>query len=225
LWVVRLGVRVNAVAGEPAKLKRRDVLAGLAAGMAGAVAVPAGAATEHGPQAAGKTPSSAAAADQAVPRLLDDHRRAMLAGLADEILPGARAARVDDLLDRVLAVESAAAQRRFLNALGAFDREARDRYGKGWTEISRAQQTEILREASTLASARPAPPSWTRGQPVERPPQPPASPATLRDHFEHLKDWIQRAYYTTAAGMEELGFSRVAFSSFPGCTHPGDDHR
>jgi hypothetical protein len=206
------------------KLKRRDVLASLAAGMAGAVAVPTGATTEAGPQAAGKT-ASPTAADQAVPRLLDNHRRTMLAGLADEILPGARAARVDDLLDRVLAVEPAAAQRRFLNALGAFDRAARDRHGKGWTEISRAQQTEILRQASTMASARPTPAPWTRGQPVERPRQPPAPPANFRDHFDHLKGWIQRAYYTTAGGTEELGFAGVAFPSFPGCTHQGDDHR
>lgn len=213
------------MAGRPAKLKRRDVLASLAAGMAGAVA-PRSATAEPGLQTgAAATAGGARAADQAVPRLLDDHRRAMLAGLADEILPGAGAARVADLLDRVLAVEPAAARRRFLNALGAFEREARDRHGRGWTEISRAQQTEILREASTQASARSPSPPWTRGQPVERPPQPPAPPANLRDHFDHLKDWIQRAYSTTAVGLKELGFTGMVFPAFPGCTRPGDDQR
>jgi hypothetical protein len=133
---------------------------------------------------------------------------------------------VADLLDRVLAVEPAGAQRRFLNAIGAFDREARDRHGKGWTEITAADQVAILRAASTLASARPPAPPWRRGQPVERPASPPSPPANLRDHFDHLKDWIQRAYFTTAPGMQELGFNgRMAFPAFPGCTHSGGDHR
>jgi hypothetical protein len=162
---------------------------------------------------------------QVVPRLLDDHRRAMLDGLGDQIVPGARAAGVSDLLDRVLAVEPAAAQRRFLNALGAFERDARERHGKGWMEISGAQQVEILRGASTQASARPASPAWTRGQPVERPAGPAVPPANLRDHFDHLKDWVQRAYFTTAPGMKDFGFNGdEAFEGFPGCAHTGDVH-
>lgn len=203
-------------------MQRREMLKGLAAGVVGAVAAPGVAAAEAQSQAQ----APAGAPEQSLPRLLDDARRAMLAGLADQILPGARDAGVADLLDRVLAVEPAAAQRRFLNVLGAFERESRDRHGKGWTEITEAQQLDILRAASTLASARKPVAAWTRGQPVDRPSGPPAPPANLRDHFDHLKDWIQRAYATTPAGMKELGFTgRMAFPSFPGCTHPGTDHR
>jgi hypothetical protein len=207
---------------EPTKtMRRRDVLTGLAAGVAGAVVMPGVAAHTHEadaslPQAATGSPASA---DQAMPRLLDDHRLAMLDGLADQLVPGARAAGVANLLDRVLAVEPATAQRRFLNALGAFERDARDRHGKGWMEVTAAQQLEILRAASAQASARPAPPAWTRGQPIERP-EPPTTPANLRDHLDHLKDWVQRAYFTTAAGMKEFGFTGdTAFESFPGCPH------
>src|SRR5262245_11242179 len=100
-------------------IRRRDLLTGLAAGVAGAVAVPdLGAHTTDMAQAQTRpSPSPVTAA----PRLLDDHRHAMLDGIAERILPGARTARVADLLDRVLAVEPASAQRRFLNALGAFD--------------------------------------------------------------------------------------------------------
>jgi hypothetical protein len=216
---------VSAVAGTSTKVRRRDVLASLAAGVAGAMSAPELAARQHELQATQPAPPAAAAADRTFPRLLDDHRRAMLAGLADLILPGARAAGVADLLDRVLAVEPPQAQRPFLNALGAFDREARARHARAWTEISAAQQIEILRAASTLAPSRPATPAWTRGQPIERA-SPPAPPANLRDQFDHLKDWIQRAYHTTAAGMKELGFTgQVAFRDYPGCTHPGSEHR
>lgn len=209
------------------KVGRRDVLATLAAGVAGAVAAPSVTAQEsHAhPAATQATGAQTAAPDQSAPRFLDEHRRRMLDGLAERIVPGSRASGVPDLLDRVLAVEPAQAQRRFLNALGAFDREARDRHAKGWIELTEAQQVEIVRAASTLASARPVTPGWKRGDPIDRPAQP-NPPANLRDHFEHLRDWIQRAYYTTAAGMKELGFTgRMAFPSFPGCQHPGNDHR
>jgi len=216
------------VPDNPQKLRRRDMLATLAAGVAGAVAAPGIAAQEsHAHQ--GATPDAAAQAgapDQNAPRILDEHRRKMLDDLAERLVPGSRAAGVTELLDRVVAVEPAQAQRRFLNALGAFDREARDRHAKSWLELADAQQVEILRAASTLPSSRKPAPGWKRGDPVERPAGPPAPPANLRDHFDHLRDWVQRAYFTTAAGMKELGFTgRMAFPAFPGCPHPGNDHR
>lgn len=212
---------------DPVKLRRRDVLTGLAAGLTGAVVAPdvaaaASAIDATAPQAA---PVSQPSPAQVVPRLLDDHHRAMLDDVADEIMPGARAAGVGSLIDRVLAVEPATVQGRFRNALGALEREARDRHGRGWMEISGAQQTEILRAAATQASARPVVPPWTRGQPIEQPDAPRDPPANLRDHFDHIKDWVQRAYLTTPQGMKEFGFTPdVAFESFPGCTHKGDTH-
>lgn len=205
-------------------MKRREVLTRLAAGAAGAMAAPAAKAIGQAPSPPDRT-AQAQATSTPLPRLLDDHRLAMLAGLADQILPGSRAAGVPALVDRVMAVEPFQAQRRFLNALGAFEREARDRHGLGWMEITEAQQVEILRTASTLASGRPAPPPWTRGQPIDRPNPSPEAPASFRDHFDHLKDVVQRAYATTEAGAKDLGFSgRMAFTAFPGCPHAGTDH-
>ena len=211
-----------------AQMKRREMLTSLAAGLTGAMAAKGIAAQESHAHlgAAPDAPAQAVAPDQSMPRILDEHRRKMLDDLAERLVPGSRAAGVPDLLDRVVAVEPAQAQRRFLNALGAFDREARDRHAKGWLELVDAQQVEILRAASTLAPSRPPAPGWKRGDPVERPASPPAPPANLRDHFDHLRDWVQRAYFTTAAGMKELGFTgRMAFPAFPGCPHPGNDHR
>lgn len=208
-------------------MRRRDLLTSLAAGVAGAVVSPGLTTHSHASEDAPPqtTAKPAPAATPPPSRLLDNHRRDMLAGLADRILPGTRAAGVASLLDRVLAVEPLSVQRRFLNALGAFEREARDRHAKGWAEITGAEQVEILRTASTQASARPVSPGWTRGQPIERPAATDEVPANLRDHFDHLKDWVQRAYFTTAAGMKEYGFTgATAFESFPGCPHPGNVH-
>lgn len=212
------------MADKSARIPRRDALATLAAGVAGAVAAPGVVARQHDGHEAPAAPAQAATDTQSGPRLLDEHRRRMLDGLAEQLVPGSRAAGVPDLLDRVMAVESSQAQRRFLNALGAFDREARDRHAKGWLEISADQQLEILRAASTRAPSRSPAPGWKRGEPVDRPAAP-SVPANLRDHFDHLRDWIQRAYFTTAAGMKELGFTgRMAFPAFPGCPHPGNNH-
>ena len=213
----------------PKVIRRRDLLTGLAAGVAGAVVAPDLSAHTH-THAVESEASQAARTSQpapapVLPRFLDDNRRAMLIGIAEQIMPGARAAGVGALLDRVLAVESASAQGRFRNALFAFDHEARARHGKGWMEITGAQQTEILRAASTQASAKPVSPPWTPGQPIDVPDGPPDPPANLRDHFDHLKDWVQRAYLTTPVGMKEYGFTAdMAFERFPGCTHKGDTH-
>ena len=202
-----------------ARIGRRDVLQSLATGLAAAVATPGAAALEPATQDSGGQQGQ-------FPRLLDDHRLLILTRLADQLVPGSGAAGVAELLDRVMAVEPMEDQRRFLSALGAFEREARDRHARGWLEIDESQQQEILRAASTLPPARPMPPPWTKGQPLALEPSGPPPPANLRDHFDRLRDLVAHAYYATEPGMKELGFTgRMAWPSLPGCTHPGDDHR
>jgi hypothetical protein len=170
---------------------------------------------------------SAEARDESYPGILDDHGRALLARLAEQMVPGSEGAGVVDLLDRVMAAEPMEDRRRFLNALGAFEREARLRHGQGWLELDQRVQQEILAAASTLAPSRPDRSPWTKGQPIEI--EPPEleddRPANLRDHFDRLRNGIARAYYATEPGMKELGFTgRMAWSSLPGCAHPGSDH-
>jgi hypothetical protein len=201
-----------------ARIGRRDVLQSLATGLAGAVATPQAGTLERATQLP--------AGREDLPRLLDDHRRAMLARLAEQIVPGSGSAGVADLLDRVMAVEPREDQTRFLSALGAFDREARDRHARGWLEIDESQQQEILRAASTLPPGAPQPRPWSKGQPLDPEPEGTPPPANLRDHFDRLRDLVARAYYATEPGMKELGWAgRMAWPSPPGCTHPGEDHR
>jgi hypothetical protein len=43
---------------------------------------------------------------------------------------------------------------------------------------------------------------------------------TIRDHFELLKGWIAGAYYSSEAGMRELGWTgTVIHERFVGCEH------
>lgn len=44
----------------------------------------------------------------------------------------------------------------------------------------------------------------------------------LRDYFDHLKDWISMAYYSSEPGMKELGWTGDNFfATFTGCNHAG----
>jgi hypothetical protein len=44
---------------------------------------------------------------------------------------------------------------------------------------------------------------------------------TLRDHFDRIKGWVVDAYYSSEAGLKELGYSgQMFFPDFPNCTHP-----
>ena len=114
-------------------------------------------------------------------------------------MPGSTTARVGPFLDQLLAVESAANQRDFLGALGAFDMAAIAKHGKAWAGITAAQQDALIREASTADTA-----------------------VAMRNHFEILKTWIAGAYYSSEHGMRELGWDGNAFhQELPGCTHPG----
>jgi len=141
-----------------------------------------------------------AAVTAAAPVFLDDHQARTLQALAEAIVPGSTGARVGAFIDQLLAVDSAANQRAFLGALGAFDMLAINRHGKAWLGITSSQQDALLREAST-------------GD---------VTLLALRGHFQNLKDWIVGAYYSSEIGMRELGWDgNVVHAELPGCTHPG----
>lgn len=141
-----------------------------------------------------------AAAAAAVPAFLDSHQSKTLEVLAEAIVPGSTAARVAPFIDQLLAVDSGANQRAFVGALGAFDMAAIRRHSKSWIGITASQQDALLREASTADTKTSA----------------------FGGHFQHLKDWIAGAYYSSEIGMRELGWDgNVVHSELPGCTHPG----
>src|SRR5207248_1517452 len=80
---------------------------------------------------------------------------------------------------------------------------ARGRFGQPFKSLSEARQNEVLSAAS---SGKPGREEWiwTPGTIVKQPePGPPKT--TPRDHFDNLKQWIAGAYYSSEAGMKELG--------------------
>jgi Gluconate 2-dehydrogenase subunit 3 len=208
---------------EPAGVGRRQVLQGLLAG-AGA-AIP-GATLAHPMAARAASPaavSAAAAAAHAAdwkPQFLDAHQLATVQALCERIVPGSLAARSDRFIDALLAVDSVQNKQRFLSAMGAMEADARQRFSKPFKSLTEAQQNEVLTAA---AAGKPGIEDWvwTPGT-IMRQPEPGPAKTTPRDHFDNLKSWIVGAYYSSEAGLKELGSTgQQFFASFPDCDHPG----
>jgi hypothetical protein len=208
-------------------VERRTVLRTLAGGIAGTVVssnTPVSAHTPHDSHDQSSMPAQGTASP-AARRFLDDHQRQTLASVADLLVPGAVAAGAVDLIDRVLAVESMPRQREFLNALGAFEREARESNSARWIDLDEPARVVILERASSGLESQPLPPPWTKGEPIVFT-EPKAAAATLRDHFTRLRMMVAKAYFATEAGMRELGWmGRTGWTELPGCTHDDPAHR
>jgi hypothetical protein len=172
------------------------VLQSLAAG-AGVAAFSSRASAAHVHQAAAAAPAvpgTPATADSA--RLfLDQHAFDTLTMLSEQIVPGSRATKVPEFLDRLLAVESIDTQKRFTQALGAFEREAREAHGQPWKALTAEQATTLLTKIST---------------------QPDSD--TSRHAFDDIKGAVAETYYSTEVGMKELGWNgSIAFAPPAAC--------
>ena len=138
------------------------------------------------------------------PSFLDRHQSETLDVLGERIIPGSSEAQVNRFIDLLLSVDTQEAQTKFLASLSAFEAESLKRFSHPYKEVPENQQNEILESASTMKPADAA-----EGQ-LQR--------ATMRDHFENIKNWIVGAYYSSEIGMKELGWTgQVIFPGFPGC--------
>ena len=208
----------------PAGIGRRAVLQSLLTGVGATVAVPM-VSDAHPMQQHLANQKKVARADKKAaaaaykPEFLDPHQYATLEAVAERIVPGSTKARVAPFIDQLLAVDTTTSQRSFLGAMGAFEMQAIEKFGKPWKALTAAEQDELLTIASTTerglkvtvpaASGRP---EVTEGR------------ASLYDHFANLRGWISGAYYSSEIGMRELGWTgEMFFAELPGCTH-ADGH-
>jgi hypothetical protein len=179
---------VNADSGEGPlrhfRVGRRVVLQSLVAG-AGAVVFASRVPAAHVHHAV-TAPEAAAAAIGADSTLLflDRHAFDTLALLSEQIVPGARAVEVPEFLDRLLAVESTETQKQFIQALGAFEHEAREAHGVSWKALTESQATALLTKISTLPDSDPT-----------------------RKAFDGIKSAVSETYFSSEAGMKELGWN------------------
>ncbi len=120
--------------------------------------------------------------------------------------PGARAARVNEHIDRVLGDQTAKIQQDFLEGLRWVDEESRRRFGSTFLEATVEQQINLL----TLVS---------KPGPVEAELQP------GRRFFGDIRRRTVFAYYTSKMGiLEELDYKgKTPLPEWIGCIHP--EHR
>ena len=120
-----------------------------------------------------------------------------LVAVGERIVPGSAAALCNRFIDLLMTVESDPNRRQLLDALAAFDREARSRYSGNYRELPRDQQDAILLSGSTGKEG-------------------------LHSHFATVKGWMTDVYWSSKTGLQELGWSgRMAWESYPACEHAG----
>jgi hypothetical protein len=145
-------------------------------------------------------------------RVLDPHQDATVVALTDIILPatdtpGAKAARVNQFIDLLLAEWSEAEERdRFLAGLAAIDARAREMFGKDFVDGTPGDQTKLLTVLDNEAAQWNAKPRATRG------PEP----------FYRRMKWLTLfGYYTSQVGAEQEAHFAIIPGRFVPCA-PAD---
>ena len=199
---------------ESGRLTRREIVRRMLAGVGAGAAWPLVAAShpiyEHLTNGAVFEEAERLGAADWKPLFLSAQQNDTLESIAEAIVPESRKAHVNRFIDLLLSVDTENHKKGFVDALSAFEAEAQKRFGKGFPSLDAGQQTALL----TDAAARPATNEDLPGSDGKR-------NGGLHEHFENLKGWISGAYYSSEAGMRELGWTGdYAFDKFPGCEHP-----
>ncbi len=148
------------------------------------------------------------------PLFLNAHQDETLRALSESIVPGSLKAQVNRFIDLLLSVETPKHQQNLVESLSAFETESQKRFGKIFPSLEASQKDRLLKDASTNPTDKNLS-ERTAGE----------KNGALHDHFENLKGWISGAYYSSEAGMRELGWTgEYVFESFPGCQHPEGHH-
>jgi hypothetical protein len=146
------------------------------------------------------------------PLFLTAQQNETLSALSESIVPGSMKAQVNRFIDLLLSVDKPGHQRMLVESLAAFETESQKRFGKQFPSLDSSEKNMLL----TGASAQSSESSEANTEDTR---------SALKGHFENLKGWISGAYYSSEAGMRELGWTgSYVFESFPGCTRP-EEHR
>jgi len=204
-------------------LTRREALRRLLAGIGGALVTPlaAGAhpALRHLPMLASAQTGAGSDDSSWSPQFLNAQQNDALVAISDRMLPGACAAHVNRTIDLVMTVESEENRKLLTQALGALDEHAEKQLHSGIAKLSPDQVDEVLsfcaKQEPPHAEHDDDEPGWKLN---ERTPLTDAP--NLRDHFEYLKGWVVASYYSSEAGLRELGWDDDYYFENPAeCKH------
>ena len=210
-------------------LTRREMLHRLLAGLGAALAGPV-AATAHPMYKHLADPVTLDAAGAKVagegwsPEFLDSHQNETLITVAEAIVPGSGKAQVNRIIDLLLTVETAENQRKFTTALEALAADSKKRFAQPMARLTAPQMNELLSACSSANSGHPPREDDSALSEGGNEKLPANGPTTLRDHFDNLKGWLVATYYSSEAGMRELGWTDEFYFDSPlECSHP-DGH-
>lgn len=139
------------------------------------------------------------------PRFITAAQNDLLIAVSEAIVPGSRAAEVNRFIDLLLSVDTKENQHAFIQSLSAIDAATAKQFGKSFSALSTTEQASLLMAVST-----PSQDSASKPEGDET--------SLNRAHFHNLKAWVSGAYYSSEAGMKELGWTPDrAFHHFPPC--------
>jgi hypothetical protein len=154
------------------------------------------------------------------PQFLSAKQNQALIAIAERMCPGANRVQANRVIDLLLSAETVENQKSFTAALAAIDAESSRRYQREAAALSESQMDEILIAFSTVEPAHSEHDDSADDWKLNRK-TPATDPPNLRDHFENLKGWIVATYYSSEAGLRELGWNDdYYFESPPECAHP-----
>ena len=190
-------------------LSRRQALRHLATGTAAAATAPLW--VENllalGAQHAAHRQSPEAAAGAWKPKVFSPAQNELVITLTELIIPqtdtpGAKAAKVNEYIDMVLADAAAADREKFLEGLAWIDARSQDRFRAPFVNAPPAQQVELLTAISTAAAPGP-------------------DDARGAEFFQALKGLTVTGFYTSEPGLlQDIGDDgQVFFTEFKGCDH------
>jgi hypothetical protein len=139
------------------------------------------------------------------PQFLNPKQNDVLVAISDRMLPGAGAVHVNRTIDLVMTVETDENHKSLTQALDALEGQAEKQLHSGIAKLSPDQIDEVLSfcagQGPPHAEHDDDAPGWKLN---ERTPL--TGAPNLRDHFEYLKGWIVASYYSSEAGLRELGW-------------------
>lgn len=159
------------------------------------------------------------------PLFLNAPQNKALVELSEIIVPGSAKAQVNRFIDLLLSVDTPANQKNFSASIAAMEDESQKRFGQPFAALRGDQQNELLTAASkedvgiNEGKEKVLEERDSEGKHAGE------TPHSFHDHFNNLKGWISGAYYSSEAGMTELGWTgEYAFANYPSCQHPEEHH-
>ena len=158
-------------------------------------------------QHAAHRPSPEAAAGAWAPKVFNPRQNELVITLAELIIPetdtpGAKAAKVNEYIDMVLAEAKPELREKFLQGLAWVDARSEERFRSPFVNAPPPQQIELLTSLSTATA-------------------PSAVDAPGVEFFQALKGMTITGYYTSELGLvQEIGDDPQMFlTEFKGCEH------